>query len=255
LELGHNQLTTVPEALGNLARLTQMLLHQTQLTAVPETLGHLAQLTQLNLNQNQLTAVPASLGNVAKLTQLHLHQNQLTAVPAALGNLAQLTHLYLHQNQLTAVPEALGNLAQLTHLDLGQNQLTAVPAALGNLAQLSEIVVDDHVAVAAACRTTIATLRAHGVTVHQNPTGRTSVQVKLLARRNAKRAAAEAAVLPLSNAPTPSPTPPRGHCVCSVCMATKLKAAFAKGQLKKSATKRKCVACCALPHVSGTAPP
>jgi hypothetical protein len=176
-------------------------------------------------------------------------------VPEALGNLAQLTHLYLHQNQLTAVPTALGDLAQLTHLRLHQNQLTAVPEALGNLVQLSEIAVDDHVAAAPTCRTTIATLRAHGVTVDQHATGRTPVQVKLLVRRNAKRAAAEAAAVLLSNAPTPSPTPPLGHCVCSVCMVTKPKAAFAKGQLKKSATKHKCAACCAPPHVPGTAPP
>jgi hypothetical protein len=176
-------------------------------------------------------------------------------VPETLGNLAQLTHLDLHKNKLTAVPETLGNLAQLTHLDLDQNKLTAVPDALGNLVQLTEIVVDDHVAAAPTCRTTIATLRAHGVTVHEHPTGRTPGQVKLLVRRNAKRAAAEAAALRLSNAPTPSPTPPPGHCVCSVCLATKPKAAFAKGQLKKSAAKRKCAVCCAPPHAPGTAPP
>jgi Leucine-rich repeat (LRR) protein len=255
LYLNQNQLTAVPAALGDLAQLTQLYLQQNKLAAVPAALRNLAQLTQLDLQQNQLTAVPAALGNLARLTQLDLHENQLTAVPEALGNLAQLTYLHLHQNQLTLVPEALGNLAQLTRLYLHENQLTAVPAALGNLTGLSEIVVDDHVAASPTCRTTIARLREHGVTVHQHPTGRTPVQVKLLVRRNAKRAAAEAAALPQSNTLTPSPTPPPGQCVCSVCMATKPKAAFAKGQLKKSAAKRKCVACCAPPCMPGTASP
>ena len=77
-------------------------LYGNQLTAVPESLGNLTALTTLDLYGNQLTAVPESLGNLTALTALDLTGNQLTAVPMQLAGLLEGgTHLRLRGNPLS----------------------------------------------------------------------------------------------------------------------------------------------------------
>jgi hypothetical protein len=141
LWLSGNQLTSVPAALGELTALRELYLFDNQLTSVPAALGGLTALTHLDLSHNNLTGdVPAALGELTALRKLNLSGNQLTTVPAALGRLTALTSLYLFGNQLTSVPAALGGFTALTHLDLSHNNLTGdVPAALGKLTALTEL--------------------------------------------------------------------------------------------------------------------
>ena len=57
-----------------MARLTQLQtlnLSGNQLTALPESLGQLTQLQTLNLSGNQLTALPESLGQLTQLQETH----------------------------------------------------------------------------------------------------------------------------------------------------------------------------------------
>ena len=99
-----------------------------QLTSVPEALGQLSQLQRLDLSSNRLTSVPEALGQLSQLQRLDLSSNRLTSVPEALGQLSQLQQLYLSDNQLTSVPEALGQLSQLQVLDLHGNPALELPA-------------------------------------------------------------------------------------------------------------------------------
>ena len=127
LNLSSENLTALPESLGQLTHLTVLDLHDNQLSIVPESLGQLTNLTTLDLYANQLSIVPDSLGQLSNLTALFLHNNQLSGVPESLGQLTNLTTLFLHNNQLSIVPESLRQLTNLTTLYLHDNPLTFPP--------------------------------------------------------------------------------------------------------------------------------
>jgi Leucine-rich repeat (LRR) protein len=110
LSLSRNQLTTLPESIGELVNLTYLNLYHNQLQVIPESIGKLVNLTYLDLSYNQLTALPEPIGNLINLTNLYLHDNQLTLLPESIGKLVNLRHLYLYGNQLTTLPKSILNI-------------------------------------------------------------------------------------------------------------------------------------------------
>jgi Leucine-rich repeat (LRR) protein len=83
-------------------------LSELELSTLPEALGQLTNLQKLNLSGNQLTTLPESLGQLTNLQLLYLFDNQLTTLPESLEQLTNLQWLFLNNNQLTALPESLG---------------------------------------------------------------------------------------------------------------------------------------------------
>src|SRR5437762_3528963 len=81
LDLSGEELSQLPEALGQLSQLQQLYLHSNQLTAVPEGLGQLSQLQVLRLDGNQLTAVPETFQRLTSLQDLYLHGNEALGLP------------------------------------------------------------------------------------------------------------------------------------------------------------------------------
>ncbi|PCI75153.1 hypothetical protein COB21_05970, partial [Candidatus Aerophobetes bacterium] len=88
-----------PEFFNILAKkfpnLTALQLNHNQLTALPDSIGNLSQLHTLDLNGNRLTELPETIGNLSLLTTLYLGNNQLAELPETIGNLSLLTTLYL----------------------------------------------------------------------------------------------------------------------------------------------------------------
>ena len=141
---GNNLNGTLPDELGNLSNLQQLLLPGNFLSGqIPAELGNLTQLQGLRLAGNTLSGeIPASLGRLSRLEGLWLHINSLSgAIPAELGNLSNLKSLDLEENSLSeSIPPELGNLRQLEELYLGSNKLSGpIPAQLGNLELLREL--------------------------------------------------------------------------------------------------------------------
>ena len=142
LDLSGNQLTDLPDSLGNLTALTTLDLSVNQLTRLPDsldTLRSLTALTTLDFTRNQLTQLPDSFGSLTALTQLNLRGNQLTRLPDSFGNLTALTTLHLSGNLLALLPDSFGNLTALTTLGLGDNQLAQLPDSFGNLTALTTL--------------------------------------------------------------------------------------------------------------------
>ncbi len=90
LNLGHNQLTTLPEWIGGLNALISLDLFGNQLTKLPESIDGLNALTSLNLFGSRLTKLPESIGGLKALTSLDLRHNQLNPSPTLLDRLSEL---------------------------------------------------------------------------------------------------------------------------------------------------------------------
>lgn len=139
LFLQGNQLVFLPETLGNLRYLQTLFLRDNQLASLPETLGNLTSLRRLVLLGNKLTSLPETLGNLDMLQILDLSMNKLVSLPETLGNLSALKGLYLYNNKITSLPEMLGNLVNLQSLFLRGNQLVFLPETLGKLTALKSL--------------------------------------------------------------------------------------------------------------------
>ena len=92
----------------------QLNLRYNQVTTIPQEIGNLNNLQELNLSNNQLTTIPQEIGNLINLRYIHLYNNQLTSIPQEIGNLINLQLLYLHNNQLTTIPQEIKDIPNIT---------------------------------------------------------------------------------------------------------------------------------------------
>jgi Leucine-rich repeat (LRR) protein len=140
LDLGHNQLSEIPEALGELVQLDRFLyLHDNRLTTLPPSLAGLTRLRYLNLSENAMTRWPEAVTGMAGLIELRITDNQLQALPSSIERLTGLRELHLRNNRLATVPASIGRLTELRQLDLRGNPLTGLPAALAGLPRLEKL--------------------------------------------------------------------------------------------------------------------
>ncbi|HRN78018.1 MAG TPA: leucine-rich repeat domain-containing protein [Candidatus Dependentiae bacterium] len=144
LNLNNNQIPTIPDAIGNLTNLESLYLPGNQITIIPDAIGNLTNLQWFDLSGNQITTIPDAIGNLTNLKALNLNNNQIPTIPDAIGNLANLKALYLSGNQVTTIPDAIGNLANLQRLNLSGNQITTIPDAIGNLTNLRILLLKDN---------------------------------------------------------------------------------------------------------------
>jgi hypothetical protein len=139
LDLSSNNLTSLPESIGNLTNLKGLDLGWNKLTSL-KGIEKLTNLERLDLGRNGLT----SLKGIEKLTNLErldLGDNKLTSIEG-IGNLTNLEWLSLPSNNLTSLPESIGNLTNLKGLDLMYNELTDLPESIGNLTKLEGLDLD-----------------------------------------------------------------------------------------------------------------
>merc|ERR1712059_30869 len=125
LDLSNNEITNLPDGLGDLASLRELSLVGNQLTSLPRSLctGSLtSSLKLLNLSENKIILLPNYFCNLRQLVTLNVSKNQLNLLPPSLGKLASLKHLHASGNNLRVLPGSFSSL-RLDTLELSGNDL------------------------------------------------------------------------------------------------------------------------------------
>ena len=144
LIIGNYHLEDIPESIGNLVNLKTLILFNNQLKSIPESIKNLVNLQSLSLYGNSFKSVPQVIGSLGSLQELHLGSNQFTSIPEFIGDLVNLKILSLEQSQFTLIPESIENLVNLQVLSLNENKFTSVPEPIGTLINLQELYLDSN---------------------------------------------------------------------------------------------------------------
>jgi protein scribble len=140
LDLGNNRINHVPPALGDLApTLRELWLCNNKLfftAPLTPNLGKLRLLQKLDPSGNQLEEPPAELGQLSALQYLDISGNSLQVFPPEFGNLRALLIFKAENNRLRALAPEVGNLTELSEWYLANNALSRLPPQIGNLRNL-----------------------------------------------------------------------------------------------------------------------
>lgn len=123
LDLSFNSLSSLPEEeLPELRTLETFNIACNNLTTLPESIGALERLTVLKANGNALTHIPATIGRCVNLEELNVSENSLTVVPHEIEGCTRLRTILLQNNQLVRLPPSIASLeGTLRTLDLSNN--------------------------------------------------------------------------------------------------------------------------------------
>lgn len=131
-DLSKNRLVEVPMELCHFVSLEILNLYHNCIRIIPEAIVNLQMLTYLNLSRNQLSALPACLCGLP-LKVLIASNNKLGSLPEEIGQLKQLMELDVSCNEITALPQQIGQLKSLRELNVRRNYLKVLPPELVDL--------------------------------------------------------------------------------------------------------------------------
>ncbi|XP_075345573.1 leucine-rich repeat and calponin homology domain-containing protein 1 isoform X3 [Mycteria americana] len=131
-DLSKNRLTEVPTELCHFVSLETLNLYHNCIKIIPDAIMNLQMLTYLNLSRNQLSSLPACLCGLP-LKVLIASNNKLGSLPEEIGQLKQLMELDVSCNEITALPQQIGQLKSLKELNVRRNYLEVLPQELVQL--------------------------------------------------------------------------------------------------------------------------
>ncbi|XP_058550035.1 E3 ubiquitin-protein ligase LRSAM1 isoform X2 [Neofelis nebulosa] len=102
-------------------------LHDNQLSALPDDIGQLTALQVLNVERNQLTYLPRSIGNLIQLQTLNVKDNKLRELPDTVGELRSLRTLDISENEIQRLPQLLAHVRTLETLSLDSSSMVYPP--------------------------------------------------------------------------------------------------------------------------------
>uniref|UniRef100_A0A3B4U4Q2 Leucine rich repeats and calponin homology domain containing 2 n=1 Tax=Seriola dumerili TaxID=41447 RepID=A0A3B4U4Q2_SERDU len=140
LNLYHNCIKCIPEAIINLQMLTYLDIRNL-LSVLPKYLFNLP-LKVLLVSNNKLVSIPEEIGKAKELMELDVSCNEIQVLPAQVGRLHALRELNIRKNCLHMLPE-LADLP-LIRLDFSCNKITEIPPAYRKLRQLQHIILDNN---------------------------------------------------------------------------------------------------------------
>ena len=148
LNISHTCLEEVPDDIGNLQNLTNLVIHSNVIKKLPNTIENLIKLKVLDCSRNKLQEVPSELENLPQLMTLNLGLNLISHLPSQVSNVklctldlshnrfeifpdicySELVHLAevrLNDNLIKEIPSNICVLPSLKLLDLSNNQITS----------------------------------------------------------------------------------------------------------------------------------
>ncbi|PKI38617.1 TMV resistance protein N-like isoform X2 [Punica granatum] len=162
-----SRLVELPEQLGHLEELTELLIDATcirelpisrgmkklevisansceSLNRIPESVISLVKLKQLSLEYcKSLKELPESIGQLPSLVELTLSHSGIKQLPLSVGNLYNLELLKIDSTEITRLPDDLGALEKLEVLDASWCPLEGgIPSGLGSLPYLKVLKLD-----------------------------------------------------------------------------------------------------------------
>ncbi|XP_014246409.1 protein slit [Cimex lectularius] len=131
LNVGGNELTSIPKAVGHLENLRKLEMQENSITQISEAdFEGLVNLDSLGLAHNHLRTVPArAFSHLRLLNSLELDGNLITHIDpdAFVGLEENLQYLRLGDNNIHVIPsDALRRVHRLRHLDLRANNITYI---------------------------------------------------------------------------------------------------------------------------------
>ncbi|XP_016054986.1 PREDICTED: leucine-rich repeat and calponin homology domain-containing protein 1 [Miniopterus natalensis] len=142
LNLYHNCIRVIPEAIVNLQMLTYLNLSRNQLSSLPACLCGLP-LKVLIASNNKLGSLPEEIGQLKQLMELDVSCNEITALPQQIGQLKSLRELNVRRNYLKVLPQELVDLP-LVKFDFSCNKVLVIPICFREMKQLQVLLLENN---------------------------------------------------------------------------------------------------------------
>ncbi|XP_019064965.1 leucine-rich repeat and calponin homology domain-containing protein 1 isoform X2 [Fukomys damarensis] len=142
LNLYHNCIRVIPEAIINLQMLTYLNLSRNQLSALPACLCGLP-LKVLIASNNKLGSLPEEIGQLKQLMELDVSCNEITVLPQQIGQLKSLRELNVRRNYLKVLPPELVDLP-LVKFDFSCNKVLVIPICFREMKQLQVLLLENN---------------------------------------------------------------------------------------------------------------
>ena len=127
LDLSHNRLPTLPDALCALARLRYINVSSTSVRTLPRNFSRLTDLRVVDWSSCRLSSLPPVLLSLTCLDTLRLSVNDLASLPDSISKFTRLQLLDLSHNRIDRIPRCLSSLRSLFSLNLRGNLPRVIP--------------------------------------------------------------------------------------------------------------------------------
>jgi Leucine-rich repeat (LRR) protein len=121
LTITNCNIQSLPSNINN-SNLKELDLRKNNITVLPESIGNLTSLAYLDLSDNEIEILPESIGNLTKLGHLDLGDNKIKILPESFRNLVDLEWLMLNDNELIGLDSTPFNFKKLEYVWIGNNR-------------------------------------------------------------------------------------------------------------------------------------
>jgi len=151
LSLSHNTWKTLPSELSDFSmRLLHLEMSNNQLSSIPESIGNLILLQSLDVSLNQIESIDGAIGKCIRLRRLNVTKNRIETLPPEIGNCVLLEEIIASHNQIQSLPQELLRLVVLSVIDVRNNKLSTIPTELSRVPTLAQLLCDGNPQLACA---------------------------------------------------------------------------------------------------------
>ena len=127
LELSKNNLSTLPNYIGDMIYLQGLYLSENEFTDIPNVIYCLPNLKRLRFGDNKFEFIPKKLLEKKCLEELYFGGNQIGELPDEIFNMLQIKVIDLNNNKISDLKPNVSRLKNLEVLILKNNQLKNIP--------------------------------------------------------------------------------------------------------------------------------